>query len=152
MSIPTRPGPLDEGDDLVEPPQPEPTLDLGSLDTGRILQDTPSLPALDDEQEHNTAVDTVDASVSGTDTSHPEKPDSSHSPAGLNILSVVALVLALTLSPFAVLFGYLSIGQIRRSRQRGHAFAWVAIGLGWLWLVAYTVAGIVLAMTWLQVM
>ena len=58
---------------------------------------------------------------------------------GLNILSVLALILGLTASPLAVLFGYISIGQIRRADQRGSAMAWTAIALGWLWLVVYVV-------------
>jgi len=58
---------------------------------------------------------------------------------GLNILSVLALVLALTASPLAVIFGYISIGQIRRADQRGAAMAWTAVALGWLWLVVYVV-------------
>jgi uncharacterized membrane protein len=63
----------------------------------------------------------------------------------------VSLVLALALSPLAVVFGYLAVGQIRRSAQRGEAIAWVAVALGWLWAVAYVVAGAVLGLTWLQV-
>lgn len=152
MSIPTPPGQRPEGDDLVEPERPAPTIDLGSLDTGRILEDTNSLPVIKDEADRDGAEKTANPSSGENKEFSQEKPEEPRSPAGINILSIVSLVLALTVSPFAVLFGYLSIGQIRRSRQRGQALAWVAIGLGWLWLVAYTVAGIVLAMTWLQVM
>ncbi len=72
-------------------------------------------------------------------------------PSGWNVLSIVSLVLALVLSPLAALFGYLAVGQIRRSAQRGEAIAWVAVALGWVWAVAYVVAGAVLGLTWLQV-
>ena len=152
MSIPTPPGQRPEGDDLVEPEKPAPTIDLGSLDTERILEDTNSLPVIKDEADRDAAEETENPPSGENKEFSQEKPEEPRSPAGVNILSIVSLVLALTVSPFAVLFGYLSIGQIRRSRQRGQALAWVAIGLGWLWLVAYTVAGFVLAMTWLQVM
>ncbi len=51
--------PRDEGPGLVEPEQPEPTLDLDSLDTGRILRDTGSLniPDLSDDESSDTAED-----------------------------------------------------------------------------------------------
>jgi uncharacterized membrane protein len=70
--------------------------------------------------------------------------------AGLNILSVISLVLALTLSPFAMVFGYIAVSQTRRSHQRGEALAWVSVGLGWLWTVGWVVLGITLGATWLQ--
>jgi len=70
--------------------------------------------------------------------------------AGLNVLSVISLILALALSPLTVVFGYLAVGQIRRSHQRGEALAWVSIGLGWVWVVGYVVLGTVLAVTWFQ--
>jgi uncharacterized membrane protein len=72
-------------------------------------------------------------------------------PSGWNVLSIVSLVLALALSPLAVVFGYLAVGQARRSTQRGEAIAWVAVALGWVWTVAYVVAGAVVALTWAQV-
>jgi ABC-type sulfate transport system permease subunit len=71
--------------------------------------------------------------------------------SGWNVLSIVSLVLAVVLSPLAVVFGYLAVGQIRRSAQQGEALAWVAVALGWVWAVSYVVAGAVLALTWIQV-
>lgn len=60
----------------------------------------------------------------------------------LNPLAVLALVLAILLSPLAALFGHLAAGQITRSygAERGLAIAWVAAGLGWLWLLVLVIA------------
>ena len=70
--------------------------------------------------------------------------------SGINILSIVSLILGLTLSPLTVVFGYIAVGQIRRADQRGEAMAWFSIALGWLWLVGYVVAGAALAINWFQ--
>ncbi len=86
----------------------------------------------------------VEESEQALDT--PSEPERS----GINILSIVALILALTLSPFSVIFGYLAVGQIRRSEQRGEALAWFSVGLGWLWLVGYVLAGSIAITAWLQ--
>jgi hypothetical protein len=58
---------------------------------------------------------------------------------GVNVLSIVALVLALALSPLAVIFGYIALGQTRRARQRGETLALWAIGLGWVVFAAWLV-------------
>lgn len=140
--------PRDEGPGLVEPEQPEPTLDLDSLDTGRILRDTGSLniPDLSDDESSDTAEDSgAEHEGSENQTAQREKARS-----GLNILSVISLILALTLSPFAMVFGYAAVGQSRRAHQHGESLAWVAVGLGWLWTVGWVVLGISLGMTWLQ--
>jgi len=65
------------------------------------------------------------------------RPRAAHA-ARLNPLAVAALVLGILLSPLAALFGHLAVGQIRRSegRERGRTIAWVAVGLGYLWLTA----------------
>ena len=140
--------PRDEGPGLVEPEQPEPTPDLDSLDTGRILRDTGSLniPDLSDDESSDTAEDSG-AEYEGSEnrTAQSEKARS-----GLNILSVISLILALALSPFAMVFGYAAGGQSRRAHQHGEGLAWVAVGFGWLWTVGWLVLGISLGMTWLQ--
>jgi len=66
----------------------------------------------------------------------------------LNILSVVSLVAALLASPLAMVFGYVAVSQIRKSDQRGSSLAWTAVGLGWLWLSLYIVAGVSLFIIW----
>jgi hypothetical protein len=66
---------------------------------------------------------------------------------GFNVLSVVALVLAIALSPLAVIFGYIALGQARRARQRGEIFALWAIGLGWVVLAAWVV--LVASLVWI---
>ncbi len=65
-----------------------------------------------------------------------------------NVLAVLAFVAALVASPLAVLFGYLAVGQIRRSDQRGETLAWIAVGLGWLWLAILLVITIALGIIW----
>ncbi|MER3388476.1 MAG: hypothetical protein RJQ01_00435 [Microcella sp.] len=54
-----------------------------------------------------------------------------------NPLAIAALILAALLSPVAALFGHIALGQIARShgRERGAIPAWIAVGLGYLWLV-----------------
>ena len=66
----------------------------------------------------------------------------------LNVLSVVAFVLALVGSPLAMIFGYIAAGQVRRSDQAGTALAWIAVGLGWLWTVALVVVLASLGIIW----
>lgn len=67
--------------------------------------------------------------------------------ARLNALAVAALVLAVLMSPLAALFGHLAAGQIARShgRERGAVIAWIAVGLGYLWLVVAIIVGVVAA-------
>lgn len=62
----------------------------------------------------------------------------------LNPLAVAAVILGALLSPLAALFGHLAVGQISRSagRERGLALAWIAVGLGYLWLATLVIVGI----------
>lgn len=64
----------------------------------------------------------------------------------LNTLAVAALILAIMLSPLAALFGHIAASQISRSQgtERGTVIAWVAVGLGYVWLVGAIVAGVVI--------
>jgi hypothetical protein len=140
--------PRDEGPGLVEPEQPEPTLDLDSLDTGRILRDTGSLniPDLSDDESS----DSTENSGSEHTASDNASAQIETTRSGLNILSVISIILALALSPFAMVFGYAAVGQSRRAHQHGEGLAWVAVGLGWLWTVGWVVLGISVGITWLQ--
>lgn len=63
----------------------------------------------------------------------------------LNTLAVAALILAVLLSPLAALFGHIAAAQVARShgRERGAVIAWLAVGLGYLWLVSGAVLGYV---------
>lgn len=153
------PPPSDSSSDapgLIEPEQPAPTLDLDSLDTGRILRDTGSvqIPDLSEGEDSPRASDSLTPATEGDQNSgEPSavvEPASDSERSGLNVLSVLSLVLALTLSPFAMIFGYLAVGQIRRARQRGETLAWVSVGLGWLWTIGWVVLGVTLGATWLQ--
>lgn len=138
-----------EGPGLIEPEQPAPTSDLTSLDTERILRDTGSLQIPDTGDTSSEAgsdsvetpaqenVSTPDSGVVPEDTAKQKTAR-----AGLNILSVMSLVLALTLSPFAMVFGYIAVGQIRRSHQRGKlwpGFRSALAGSGpsdmWFWVL-----------------
>jgi uncharacterized membrane protein len=128
---------------LVEPVTGSvPSDPLEALDAARILQQTEVIPVVASGQEPGLN----DPTASPSEVADPEV-----APSGWNVLSIVSLVLALAVSPLAVLFGYLAVGQIRRSVQRGEAIAWVAVALGWVWTVLYVVVGVVLALTWLQV-
>jgi len=153
---PSSPPPA-EGPGLIEPEQPAPTSDLTSVDTERILRDTGSLQIPDtgdssDEAESDSIEPHTQGHVSTTDSGVVPEEDSDRKTgrAGLNILSVISLVLALALSPFAMIFGYIAVGQIRRYHQRGQTMAWISVGFGWLWTIGYVVLGVVLGMTWLQ--
>ena len=59
----------------------------------------------------------------------------------LNPLAIAALTLAILLSPLAALFGHIALGQISRSqgRERGAVAAWIAIALGYLWLIGLVI-------------
>jgi len=50
------------------------------------------------------------------------------------------------LSPLAALFGHIAASQISRSQgtERGIVIAWVAVGLGYVWLVGAIVGGVVI--------
>ena len=151
--MPPPPASPDEGPGLIEPEHPAPTVDLGSLDTGRILRDTGSLqiPDLEEDSQESDSLD-VDSAPRESSSDGPieSEPSQETNRTGLNILSVISLILALTLSPFAMVFGYIAVSQTRRSRQRGEALAWVSVGLGWLWTIGWVVLGVTLGATWLQ--
>jgi hypothetical protein len=123
------------------------------LDTGRILRDTGSLqiPDLEEDSQESDSLD-VDSAPHESSSDGPieSEPSQETNRTGLNILSVISLILALTLSPLAMVFGYIAVGQTRRSRQRGEALAWVSVGLGWLWTIGWVVLGVTLGATWLQ--
>ena len=120
--------------ELVAPARPATDVtDTSLLDTGRIVRETEEISTAA-EQRHSA----------------PDQPAEAPVRSGLNVLSVIALVLALALSPLAVLFGYLAIGQARRANQRGEAIGWVAVVLGWLVLVGWVVAAVTALLIWSQ--
>lgn len=118
-------------EDLIHPEQSEASA-TDSQDTARILQETDTLEAATPQE------------TGGED--HTENT----APQGINVLSIISLVLALTASPLTVLFGYIAVGQIRRANQKGEALAWTAVALGWFWLVVWIVAGAVAALIWFE--
>ncbi len=142
MAIPPARDELPEEPRLVEPRGTTPRVDLGQLDTARILTDTGAI----DSPDFPAAKGSGPTEASSDLQQEPAPRRARH-----NVLSLISLVLALTLSPFAVLFGYLAVGQIRRGKQSGEAIAWWAVGLGWLWLAGYVILGSVLALTWWEI-
>lgn len=57
----------------------------------------------------------------------------------VNVLAVLALILGCMLSPLAALFGHVAVWQIRITGERGLVAAWIAIVLGYVWLVTLAV-------------
>ncbi|UYN83358.1 MAG: DUF4190 domain-containing protein [Microcella sp.] len=86
------------------------------------------------------------AGVPGVSLDEPSSRRARREHRPLNALAVAALILAILLSPLAALFGHIAAGQISRSkgRERGVVIAWVAVGLGYLWLVGAIIAGVVI--------
>jgi hypothetical protein len=74
-----------------------------------------------------------------------EEPPLARPRPRLNALAVAALILAILLSPLAALFGHIAAYQIGRSQgaERGAVIAWIAVGLGYVWLVGAIVVGVV---------
>jgi hypothetical protein len=60
-------------------------------------------------------------------------------PRRVNVLAVLALILGLLLSPLAALFGHIALSQIKASGERGLVPAWIAVVLGYVWLVTLAV-------------
>ena len=57
----------------------------------------------------------------------------------VNVLAVLALILGCLLSPLAALFGHVAVAQIKTSGERGLVPAWIAVVLGYIWLVTLAV-------------
>jgi hypothetical protein len=131
---------------LVEPETTKmPRVDPESLDTERILKETGfaaiPAPAMAPEGESD-----VEARSTPPRAPQPEPAEK----VSFNVLAIFSLVLGFALSPLAALFGYIALGQIRRSGQAGENLALTAIVLGWVWLIILSVAGIVLGTLWIQ--
>lgn len=103
--------------------------------------ETGNTPGEPEEDSTTTDDDTVDESTDGLVVA--EEPPLK----GVNVLSIVAFVLALALSPLAVIFGYIALGQTRRARQRGETLALWAIGLGWIVFAAWVV--LITSLVWI---
>lgn len=130
-------------------PLVEPTTQSGvpteavDRETDRILRETGSLVA-----PGETAQPATSPATTQTPPAQTTEQDPPHK--SWNVLAVIAFVLGLALSPFAMVFGYLALGQIRRSGQNGENTAVAAIILGWIWTLVFGVAGIVMSMVWFQ--
>ncbi|WP_309712196.1 DUF4190 domain-containing protein [Pseudolysinimonas sp.] len=57
----------------------------------------------------------------------------------VNVLAVLALILGCLLSPLAALFGHIAVSQIKITGERGLIPAWIAVVLGYIWLVVLAV-------------
>lgn len=67
------------------------------------------------------------------------RPDAADDGRRVNVLAVLALILGCLLSPLAALFGHIAVWQIKMSGERGLVAAWIAVVLGYIWLVAAAV-------------
>ncbi|HWH98275.1 MAG TPA: DUF4190 domain-containing protein [Pseudolysinimonas sp.] len=65
--------------------------------------------------------------------------DTANETPRVNVLAVLALILGCLLSPLAALFGHVALSQIKVSGERGLVAAWIAVVLGYIWLVALAV-------------
>jgi hypothetical protein len=68
-------------------------------------------------------------------------------PRRVNVLAVLALILGCLLSPLAALFGHVAVAQIKVSGERGLVAAWIAVVLGYVWLVTLAVLAIAFVTT-----
>ena len=128
-----------ETSDLVEGEPDTKTDDVEPVDEEMSeARDTPVAGEADDNTVDDAKVDDL---IDGVAVA--EEPQLK----GVNMLSIVALVLALALSPLAVLFGYIALGQTRRARQRGETLALWAIGLGWIVFAAWLV--LIASLVWI---
>jgi uncharacterized Tic20 family protein len=65
----------------------------------------------------------------------------------VNVLAVLALILGCLLSPLAALFGHVAVSQIKITGERGLVPAWIAVALGYIWLVTLAVLAIAFVTT-----
>jgi hypothetical protein len=65
--------------------------------------------------------------------------DAETSSRRVNVLAVLALILGCLLSPLAALFGHVAVSQIKITGERGLVPAWIAVVLGYVWLVTLAV-------------
>jgi len=103
--------------------------DEPALDSHETTSDRSPNPPDDVDNDGETVVHSADDGKSPENTAL----------KGVNVLSIAAIFLALALSPLAVVFGYIALGQTRRAGQRGEAMALWAIGLGWVVFAAWAV-------------
>ena len=135
---PAEPGEQETADLVDDHPETGAVNQGGELESVAGTEDTPPQPPATAENSGEELVDKP-----AQDESVQEEP----ARQGVNLLSIIAFVLALALSPLAVIFGYIALGQTRRARQRGEIFALWAIGLGWLVFAAWVV--LIASLVWI---
>lgn len=119
----------------LDEPRSTPSL---SPDTGPDTEVIPPVGATSEPSSPHESVD--DESQDDEGEVSESRDDTTTSRRGINLLAIASLVLAFTLSPLALVFGYIALGQTRRAGQRGEALALWGIGLGWLVFAAWAVA------------
>lgn len=73
-------------------------------------------------------------------------PPYSYAKRGTNVLAVVTLVTALVgMAIIPIICGHISLGQIKRTGEDGSALAVIGLVLGYLELIGYTIAIIVIS-------
>jgi hypothetical protein len=126
------------------------------LDTSEQVESEPDSSSLDQALDVDTHLDATDNSEADSDTPDVDTVNESTDGVvgdeepplrGVNVLSIVGFLLALALSPLAVIFGYIALGQTRRARQRGETLALWAIGLGWIVFAAWVV--LIASLVWI---
>jgi hypothetical protein len=129
-------------------------IDITAVDTVAHIGDHPDVDSVDQEKKKQPVSDS-DETTLGVEAQHDVADESDGDDAphenpplkGVNVLSIVAFVLALSLSPLAVIFGYIALGQTRRAYQRGETLALWAIGLGWVVFAAWVV--LIASLVWI---
>jgi hypothetical protein len=129
---------LFDADDIAQALQQAGFTDPAPTESDQLSADDDA-PA--DQPEQLSAESAVEAGRSDTepDAEGEELDEDGATRRGVNILAIISLVLALTLSPLAVIFGYIALGQTRRAHQRGEAIALWGIGLGWVVFAAWAI-------------
>ncbi|MFC8934238.1 DUF4190 domain-containing protein [Rhodococcus sp. NPDC057135] len=62
-----------------------------------------------------------------------------------NSLAIAALVCGFVFAPLAIVFGHISLGQIRRTGEQGHGLAVLGLVLGYFWVIV--VAAVLMSIT-----
>lgn len=142
-------GPNPEDQDLIEPQQTVKRGQFESVDVARIFQATETLLGREENLSHGRSGDEPPTGSEQKEenlASHMNRADPDR---GLSFLALLALVLGLTLSPFAIIFAYVAVKYSRRHGRRGENLAWIAVAIGWLvfsgWLVLFSSLAIVWA-------
>jgi hypothetical protein len=153
-----KPSPETNGDTPLVEPEKLSTgpADPDEVDTERILRETGTIPVAAENStvprsSPHHASEAAESQLPPTGPSDtPSTTPVESEKKSWNVLAIAAFIVGLTLSPLAMVFGYLALGQLRRSEQAGEKLALAAIALGWAWTIVFAVLGIVAGVIWFQ--